>query len=132
MTETVSLAKLGKLGSEGQPKLRIVMGNTSCDSDSVLGSIALAHYYSIKHNEVFLPVINCKRAHFGLDPAIIIHLIEDCKISIDDLFFYDELCNLYPTEKFSEVVLYDHNVLDVSQAHLAPFVTRIVDHHVDS
>jgi hypothetical protein len=68
------------------------MGNTSTDADSVIGSIALAHYYSLKNpNEVYLSVINCKRANFGLDPAIILHVIEDCDLSIDDLFFFDEL-----------------------------------------
>ena len=29
-------------------KLRIVMGNTSCDVDSAIGALALAYYYSTK------------------------------------------------------------------------------------
>jgi hypothetical protein len=41
--------------------LRIVLGNTSCDLDSCVSSIALAYFYSYTTKNWFLPVINCDR-----------------------------------------------------------------------
>ena len=39
---------------------------------------------------------------------------------------------MYKKEQVSEVVLVDHNILDVTQADLGDKVTRIIDHHVDA
>ena len=61
LSDTIMLAKSGQLGNVDQPPLRIVMGNVSCDMDSTIGSLVLAYYYTFKHQELFVPVINCNK-----------------------------------------------------------------------
>lgn len=72
-------------------KLRIVMGNTSCDVDSAIGALCLAYYYTLKSDgsEVWVPVINSPKKDFYCNLEIVKHL-ENSKISQDELFFYDE------------------------------------------
>ena len=77
LEQTSSMAKSGTLGSEGNKKMRIVMGNTSCDMDSVVGAITLAYYYTKKTGETFVPVINCKADEFQYRLEIAMHM-NDC------------------------------------------------------
>jgi len=51
LSEATAAAKSGLLSTEGKPPLRIVMGNTSCDMDSVVGSLTLGYYYTRKSND---------------------------------------------------------------------------------
>ena len=46
---------------DSQTPLRIVLGNTSADMDSVVGSLGLAYYLSLKTGENWTPVINCAK-----------------------------------------------------------------------
>ena len=80
MVEATELARAGKLGTEGHPELRIVLGNTSYDMDSCVGSLSLAWYYTVKTEKLFLPLINCKRTDFKNKLNIAMHLLEDCKL----------------------------------------------------
>jgi len=41
--------------------VRLVMGNTSADMDSVVGSLSLAYYLSKKTGEIWTPVVNCSK-----------------------------------------------------------------------
>ena len=134
--KTVQAVKQGQLGpGEGcTNKLRIVMGNTSCDMDSAIGAIALAYYYTMKSGgeAVWVPVINAPKKDFYVNLEIATHL-DDCKIDKDELFYYDEFRESYPDpDMVEEVALIDHNVLDVDQADLGSKVTYVIDHHVDS
>ena len=47
------------------------------------------------------------------------------------MFFWDTFKATYTAEQVSEVILVDHNILDVTESDLGPKVTRIIDHHVD-
>ena len=125
------MAKSGTLGSESKDELRIVMGNTSCDMDSVVGAITLAYYYTKKTGNTFVPVINCRKDEFMYRLEIALHM-KDCEISPEHLFFYDTFRELYKPEQVTEVALVDHNILDVTQADLGSKVTRVIDHHVDA
>ena len=133
LNEATAMAKAGVLSTAGNPDLRIVMGNTSCDMDSVVGALTLGYYYTRKSTEghLFVPVINCNENDFFCNLEIAMHL-EDCKIPKTDLFFWDAFRTIYKPEQVAEVVLVDHNILDVSQADLGTKVTRIIDHHVDA
>ena len=71
------MAKSGKLGTDRYPKMRIVMGNTSCDMDSAVGAITLAYYYTTKLNQPYVPVINCKKDEFQYRLEIAMHM-SDC------------------------------------------------------
>lgn len=46
--------------------------------------------------------------------------------------FYDGFRATYEPEAVKEVMLVDHNILDVRQVDLSSKVTRIIDHHVDA
>lgn len=110
------------------------MGNTSCDVDSAIGALTLSYYYTKKSGgeQVWVPVINSPRKDFFCNLEITQHL-KDCEISQDELYFYDEFREQYPDpSSVEEVALIDHNILDVTQSDLAPKVTRVIDHHVDS
>lgn len=71
--------------------VKIVMGNTSGDMDSIVGAISLAYYLTLKHKEEWTPIVNCARVDFPLKVEIFKHLIQDCKLNIDeDLLFWNE------------------------------------------
>mmetsp|Transcript_5798 Transcript_5798/g.7828 ORF Transcript_5798/g.7828 Transcript_5798/m.7828 type:complete len:135 (-) Transcript_5798:921-1325(-) len=108
------------------------MGNTSCDVDSAVGALVLAYYYTTKLGQPWIPVINCRRQDFFCNLEIVKHL-ENCQISQDELYFYDEFRQQYPDPAaIEEVALIDHNVLDAEQSDMGSKVTRVIDHHVDS
>jgi len=108
--------------------LRICLGNVSVDMDSVVGSMALAYYYNLRSKEApFVGVANCTQTFFPLKLDINSHLAEHGLA--DALAFWSQV----DPAKLQEVALIDHNRLDNSQeVLLAPLVTRIVDHHVDT
>jgi len=70
-------------------KLRIVMGNTSCDVDSAIGALVLAYFYTVKLQQQWIPVINCRREDFFCNLEIVKHLANS-QISQSDLYFMDE------------------------------------------
>ena len=137
LAKTMETVKANGFGPSEQQanKLRIVMGNTSCDVDSAIGALCLAYYYTLKsdNQEVWVPVINSPKKDFFCNLEIIEHL-KNCGINKDELYFYDEFREQYKDidSQVEEVALIDHNILDVDQADLGPKVTRVIDHHVDS
>ena len=82
LKEATSLAKQGLLGTQGHNNLRLVLGNTSSDMDSVVSSLTAGYYYTKKSQEgnLFVPVINCQKDDFFCNLEITVHL-DDCKIS---------------------------------------------------
>lgn len=59
--------------------------------------------------------------------------LENCQISQNDLYFWDEFRAQYPSpDSVDEVALIDHNELDKDQNDLGSKVKRVIDHHVDS
>jgi hypothetical protein len=40
------------------------------------------------------------------------HLLDDCKIPFDDLYFMDEFRKHYSADLVEETILFDHNLLD--------------------
>ena len=122
----------GEFGPQASKKLRVVMGNTSCDVDSAVGALVLAYFYSKKLGSAWVPVINCRREDFFCNLEIVRHL-KNCQISQDELYFYDEFRQQYPdAESVEELALIDHNILDQEQGDMGSKVTRVIDHHVDS
>ena len=61
------------------------------------------------------------------------HIVDDCQLPIDSLFFVDELVEIYGELdiQIEETILVDHNELDPSQRQFGRNVTRVVDHHID-
>ena len=90
LSNATTAIRSGKLGTDGNPKLRIVVGNTSCDMDSVVGALTLGYFLTEKTSELWAPVVNCRRVDFYCNLEIVKHL-ENCKIPQTDLYFIDEL-----------------------------------------
>lgn len=129
--ESTQAVRTGAAGPPGGA-IRIVMGNTSCDVDSAVGALVLAYYYSLKLNQQWVPVINCRRQDFYCNLEIVKHLA-NCQISQSDLYFYDEFREQFPdANMIEEMALIDHNILDFDQGDLGCKVRRVIDHHVDS
>lgn len=78
-----------KSATQTNTPLRLVIGNTSGDMDSIVGAMGLAYYYTLKTKTLWTPVINCAKLEIKLKAEIYKHVIEDCKIDIDDLLFWD-------------------------------------------
>jgi len=84
--------------------------------DSCVGSLVLSYTLSVfNEGRLYLPVINCKREAFRYQPTIGQHIIEDCKLNEDHLYFMDELDAQYSGDQIHETVLFDHNLLDPRQ-----------------
>ena len=97
-----------------QGELKIVIGNTSCDLDSCVSSLALAYYYSCMSDEkeTFVPVINCNKEDFGLKLENKLHIVDENKIPMESLYFMDELVADHGLTNVKETILVDHNILD--------------------
>ena len=135
-------------------EITFILGNNSCDMDSLLSSYLLSLGKNIKYNTItynksnnsaifnkdpkhlFLPVLNIKRGTFNqrLDEKYVFDLF---KIE-ENLFWYisDEIFdenNLFSLHKNNNVktniILVDHSKLPDEQAYLADYVTEIYDHH---
>ncbi len=50
--------------------VRLVLGNMSADMDSVVGSLGLAYYLSLKTGNIWTPVINCRSDQLALKVEI--------------------------------------------------------------
>ncbi|XP_055642902.1 exopolyphosphatase PRUNE1 isoform X2 [Toxorhynchites rutilus septentrionalis] len=121
--------KTGKmLHNRDLPKL-IVIGNESCDLDSVVCSISLAFHISkspaslkIKQNyDHVLPVLNVTRENLPLKTEVVYYLREN-DIDLNDLVCKDEIY-LPETSSNTNFVLVDH--------HLSKYrvnVIGVVDH----
>jgi inorganic pyrophosphatase/exopolyphosphatase len=97
--------------SETDTPIRIVMGNTSGDMDSVVGALGLAYFLTLKTKEDWCPVINCASDDFNLKVEIFKHLIEDCKLNTNEhLLFWDQFVTL--KRPLEEIALFDHNLID--------------------
>ena len=137
-------------------EITFILGNNSCDMDSLLSSYLLSLAKNIKYNTItynksnntaiynknpkhlFLPVLNIKRGTFNqrLDEKYVFDLF---KID-ENLFWYisDEIFdenNLFSLHKNNNVktnvILVDHSKLCDEQTFLADYVTEIYDHHLE-
>lgn len=135
-------------------EITFILGNNSCDMDSLLSSYLLSLAKNIKYKTIiynkannsaiynknpkhlFLPVLNIKRGTFSqrLDEKYIFDLF---KID-ENLFWYisDEIFdenNLFSLHKNNNVktniILVDHSKLSEEQNFLVDYVTEIYDHH---
>ena len=96
--------------------MRIAIGNTSGDMDSIVGAMGLAYYLTLKTKQLWTPVINCASQDLKLKTEIYCHLIEDCGLNPNDILYFDEL--LTSGQPIKEIALIDHNVLTEEQIEL--------------
>jgi inorganic pyrophosphatase/exopolyphosphatase len=60
--------------------LRVAMGNTSGDMDSIVGALCMGYYMTLKTGKLWTPVVNCLKKDLSLSAEIYGHLIFDCFI----------------------------------------------------
>ena len=102
-----------------------MVGNESCDLDSVVSSLCLAHFLSVTSAVSALPVLQCPREDLPLREDVV-WLLEKVGVPLDQLVFLPEID--FASIPELSVTLVDHNnPLDV----LRPFVCDVVDHHQD-
>ena len=132
-----------RVGAPKPPrKLQIILGNTSCDLDSCIGSLITA--YLISFNEILkmkseeisekqlllepdrlsIPLLNTKSL---TGKAEILEHLSNYSIALTSLSYFAPVSDL--GVKNMEITLFDHALLDPSQSELLPSVRRIIDHH---
>ncbi len=113
-----------------QKPVRIVIGNTSGDMDSIVGALVYSYYLSLKTKDFWTPIVNCHAVDFVQRVEIKRHF-DNCHIDSADLVFLNDL--VQPLN-LQEIALFDHNQLEKEQAEYlgAHLVTYIMDHHVDN
>ena len=59
----------------GKEPLRIAMGNTSGDMDSIVGALGMAYYLTLKEGKLWVPMVNCNKDELLLKPEIYDHIV---------------------------------------------------------
>lgn len=109
-------------------KHRIVIGNQSADLDSIASSISAAYYLSKTSHSKYIPIINSTESILKSKKECM-YMLECLSIGLEDLVFISD----WKKNQVSEIVLVDHNELDVKEKDLdfSNLVTGIIDHHLD-
>ena len=55
------LKEAKKTAKDGTEPLRVCLGNTSGDVDSIVGALGMAYYLTLKENQLWIPLVNCKK-----------------------------------------------------------------------
>ncbi|KAM4629984.1 exopolyphosphatase PRUNE1-like [Polymixia lowei] len=122
-----------KACSQGNTPFHVVLGNESCDLDSVMSSLALAYFLSrtasVPGSSVVVPVLNILQSEFRLRSDIIF-LLKEAGISTQSLLFRDQLdlAGLHDDKRL-DLTLVDHNVLPCTDSGLEGAVVEVIDHH---
>ncbi|EGD73112.1 hypothetical protein PTSG_04826 [Salpingoeca rosetta] len=116
-------------------KLSVVLGNESADLDSVASALCLAFVRTRRQQtdegSPIIPIVNVSRADLPLRTEVTF-VLEKLGIDAGDLVCRDEVDLAgFAAAQSLDVTLVDHNRLAGHQTFLQPFVTHIVDHHVD-
>ena len=126
-------------------KNTIVMGNTSCDLDSVSSCLLMSilknyiegnfesldsfnpHILSIKPadqiKKLFIPILACGKSElfFRLEIKLILSII---KVDQTDFIYFEDINFIG-----KELILVDHHELDFDHQHLKDLIIEIYDHH---
>uniref|UniRef100_A0A667YX60 Prune exopolyphosphatase n=1 Tax=Myripristis murdjan TaxID=586833 RepID=A0A667YX60_9TELE len=118
-------------GSHGNLLFHVVLGDESCDLDSVVSSLAMAYFLSqiSPGNSVVVPVLNVPRSEFQLR-ADCRFLLTEVGVAMETLVFRDEvdLGRLHGNRRLA-LTLVDHNVLSSTDSGLQGAVVEVIDHH---
>jgi len=118
---------------EGRAR-HFALGNEAADLDSIASAVAAGYWLTAAAGapeRVFVPLVNVPRADYKLRTEAV-YLLSAVGIEPDLLTFIDEVDLDAAHESGGlQLVLVDHNALAAGQAHLAPAVTGVIDHHRD-
>ncbi|XP_065161970.1 exopolyphosphatase PRUNE1 [Atheta coriaria] len=124
MKEKITLIKPGQL-------VHLVIGNESCDLDSMVSSMVLAFHYTCLEkyqNTIVLPMMNKTEQLFPVKVENI-YLLDKYNISMDFLIYRDTI-NLETMQQECKmtVSLIDHHVLPEDLKFLKRSVVEVIDH----
>eukprot|EP01064_Diplonema_japonicum_P032589 TRINITY_DN6165_c0_g1_i1.p1 TRINITY_DN6165_c0_g1~~TRINITY_DN6165_c0_g1_i1.p1 ORF type:complete len:382 (+),score=108.30 TRINITY_DN6165_c0_g1_i1:49-1146(+) len=123
-----TIDNLNALLKSGMPKEAcVVMGNESCDMDSIVTSLVYATYLSQKEKRPVVPILNVEREDLALRSETT-WALQDAGVDLEKVIFAPEV----DWDQVGEIVLVDHNLLCPAQSTLGPKVIEVLDHHADS
>jgi len=106
----------------------IVLGNESCDLDSMVSSLVYSYYLYKKTNTIHLPVINIESVDEIYYRNEAVEFFKQVGLNIENFIYWGFVKNL----NVSKVILVDHNRLSLKQENLyKDKIEEIIDHHVD-
>ncbi|XP_065193434.1 exopolyphosphatase PRUNE1-like isoform X1 [Sycon ciliatum] len=110
-----------------------VLGNESCDLDSVACSIAYAYYLKqVNPSGTVIAVVDCTREELELRREVI-SLCEHLGISADSFIYYNDVdITSLKSNGALKMTIVDHNSLSSRWKLLEANLVEIIDHHKDS
>ena len=102
---------------------RFVLGNSSADYDSIMGSILYAFFMTNSMNILHFPLIDCPQADMALRFETCM-VMDKVGISASDLLYTEMFADLYKGNH--SFYLYDHNYREELANHS---IVEIIDHH---
>lgn len=115
-------------------KIRIVLGNQSCDLDSAVCALVqgLFQYYDVqkenRSNVAVIPVMNIFEKEFRVKTEVLYYL-KHHKVPLSLLTFRDQIdLHALNVDNKLELVLVDHHTLTDEDSSLADSVVEIIDH----
>ncbi|CAH2987875.1 unnamed protein product [Chilo suppressalis] len=138
---------VNKLKSLDFNELTIVLGNESCDLDSVISSLVYAIFLHWQHqqikckvctknkrdeeaykDDIFVSILNVDREDYDLKTEVV-YVLSEHGINNRHLVFKNDIdLQQLVVKKPTKVVLVDHHTLSAHDRFLAPYVTEIIDH----
>ena len=114
---------LKELLNEPTKNVTVVMGNESCDMDSAVCALTLAHHINQSRHAVTMPLLNIPKEDVPLRTEVIYSLGEDIvqNIPTRDDFDFHKFPNMH-------LILVDHHVLQKRDLFLQPKISQIIDH----
>lgn len=136
------------------PNKYFIVGNTTCDIDSVLCAYILSIGKNLRHGcikiddsgipsivdeskEIYLPVINCQRGEYKtrLEGQ---NIFKKFKIKEEDFLYMNDpelqekaLIEGNNDKQTTNIILVDHSILDINQKYFANYVVEVYDHHMN-
>lgn len=115
---------------QAEPGFHVVLGNESCDLDSMVSALAFAYFLSkTAHSKTLIvPLLNIRQADLVLRSDNVF-LLRQTGFSPDLLLFRDQL-DLQALQRAGRLrlTLVDHNVLPSSDRDLEGAVVEVIDH----
>ncbi|KAJ0184282.1 hypothetical protein K1T71_000705 [Dendrolimus kikuchii] len=139
---------LNKLAMNNYAELTLVIGNESCDLDSVVSALTYAAYLNWQYtqikckvctkanrddlvykDDIFIPILNVDRQDYDLKTEVV-YALKEQGIGKEMLVFRDDqdLKSLIIKSKKTSIILVDHHVLSKNDSYMAPHVTEAIDH----
>ncbi|XP_042908214.2 exopolyphosphatase PRUNE1 isoform X1 [Parasteatoda tepidariorum] len=110
---------------------KVVMGNESCDLDSVVSSLVFAYFlYKVnKTTEFIVPVLNVCGKDLLLRTEVV-YFLKKTNIDLEHLMCEEDI-NLQTLKDQNrlKLIIVDHNALSEEQTSLQGTIVQIIDHH---